>query len=163
MNNNFFTRPLISMFLMSSLTHLSVVANEIRNEELLREQWLKERFSEQHERLIPVVAVADMYFGCQQSNNDGTKLTIKSLIVTLDKNQLAEKLISCLGENSPKSDVALNYGLLGCFHEQLADLSENEKTQKMKLVKNAIASLSREERQKSFTQCVTDQAISYLK
>jgi hypothetical protein len=71
--------------------------------------------------------------------------------------------MSCLKGKSVKSDIALNYGLTGCFHEQLAELSAQEKQQKMQLVSKAIAALSREERQKSFTQCVTDQAITYLK
>ena len=33
----------------------------------------------------------------------------------MDKNTLAEKLGSCLGEDTMQSDVALDFGLLGCF------------------------------------------------
>lgn len=127
------------------------------------DQWLKARFGEQHEKLIPIVAVADMYFSCQQDLEPDSQLTIKALITELDRDVLAEKLITCLDGASVKSDLALNYGLKGCFHEQLSALSLPEKQQKMILVTKAIAALSRVERQKSFTQCVTDQAIGYLK
>lgn len=126
--------------------------------------WLKQRFSEQHEKLIPVVAVADMFFSCNQVRNiDERNYQIAELIQEMDKNKLAEKLSLCLGEDSMQSDIALNFGLLGCFHEQLAHLPEQEKQQKMKLVIQAVASLSLEERKKSFTQCVTEQTIHYLK
>ncbi|MFT6195497.1 MAG: hypothetical protein ACJASU_002415 [Cognaticolwellia sp.] len=64
---------------------------------------------------------------------------------------------------SPKSDTALNYGLKACFYEQFDQLSLVEKQQKMAVVTQIIATLSRSERQKSFTQCVTDQAIHYLR
>jgi hypothetical protein len=80
----------------------------------------------------------------------------------MDKIRLAEKLITCLGDDNLQSEVALNFGLLGCFHEQLAHLPESERQQKMMLVKQAILSLSLSERQKSLTQCVTEQAIHYL-
>jgi hypothetical protein len=134
--------------------------NEISDE---MNQWLKSRFSAQHEALIPIVAVADMLYSCQQEEGIGQNIAIKNLITTLDKNTLAEQLITCLAGASPKSDIALNYGLKGCFHEQLAELSAVEQQQKMRLVTKAIAALSRSERQKSFTQCVTEQAIHYLR
>lgn len=126
-------------------------------------QWLKSRFSAQHETLTPIVAVADMLYGCQQEKSLGQSMAVKNLITTLDKNTLAEQLITCLAGVSLQSDTALNYGLKGCFHEQLAELSEVEQQQKMRLVTKAIAALSRSERQKSFTQCVTEQAIHYLR
>jgi len=133
-------------------------------EKLDHDQWLKDRFSDQHEQLIPIVAVADMFFSCNKiRKTDPIGYQIKELITVMHKDELAEKLSLCLAEDLIKSEVALNFGLLGCFHEQLAQLPNEEKQQKMKLVKQAIASLSREERQKSFTQCVTDQAIGYLK
>jgi hypothetical protein len=62
-----------------------------------------------------------------------------------------------------KSDVALNFGLFGCFQAQLAHLPKAERDQKMILVKQAVSSLSHSERKKSFTQCVTEQSIHYLK
>jgi hypothetical protein len=140
------------------------VAQAQSSQQLSHEQWLKARFGAQHEQLVPIVAVADIYFSCNNAReNSQPSLSIKALITTLDKNTLAEKLMSCLKGKSVKSDIALNYGLTGCFHEQLAELSAQEKQQKMQLVSKAIAALSREERQKSFTQCVTDQAITYLK
>ncbi|MFT5755999.1 MAG: hypothetical protein ACI9LM_000711 [Alteromonadaceae bacterium] len=127
------------------------------------EQWLKDRFSIQHQDLIPIVAVADMFFSCNKvRKTDPLSYKIKELITVMDKDVLAEKLSQCLADDPIKSEIALNFGLLGCFHEQLAGLPKEDKQQKMTLVRQAIASLSRAERQKSFTQCVTDQAIGYL-
>jgi len=126
--------------------------------------WLKKRFSEQHQMLIPVVAVADIFYACNiERRTDPTEYELSDLILKMDKNQLAQKLALCLGDDSIKSDIALNFGLLGCFHEQLAHLPANEGQQKMRLVKTAIYSLSHGERKKSFSQCVTQQAIHYLK
>lgn len=127
------------------------------------EAWLKEKFSEQHQKLIPVVAVADMLYSCNKARKiEPVTYKLSDLILNMDKNRLAEKLIVCLGEDSMQSEVALNFGLLGCFQEQLAHLPETERQQKMALVEKAILALSRSERKKSFTQCVTEQAIHYL-
>jgi hypothetical protein len=104
-----------------------------------------------------------MLYSCQQQKKKAEILTIKALITQLDKNTLAEQLITCLAGESPKSDTALNYGLKACFYEQFDQLSLVEKQQKMAVVTQIIATLSRSERQKSFTQCVTDQAIHYLR
>ncbi|UUO23952.1 hypothetical protein FGD67_12490 [Colwellia sp. M166] len=134
-----------------------------QSQTLDRDQWLKARFGAQHDALIPIVAVADMLYGCQQTKHADNSVNIKSLITQLDKNNLAEKLIACLAGESLKSDEALNYGLTGCFNEQFAHLPLAEKQQKMALVSKAINGLSRVERQKSFTQCVTEQAIHYLR
>ncbi|WP_440877178.1 hypothetical protein [Thalassotalea sp. PLHSN55] len=128
------------------------------------EQWLKERFYEQHQKLIPVVAVADMFYACNLERKvDDNNHPISYLVNKMDKQLLAEQLQKCLAGDDLKSDVAINFGLKGCFHEQLAELPEAERQQKFKLVKQAIGSLSKEQRQQSLTQCVTDQAISYLK
>lgn len=126
-------------------------------------QWLKQRFADQHEKLIPIVAVADMYFGCDLKSNQEPNYQIKSLIMDMDRDELATKLKSCLAENTIHSEVAINYGLIGCFNEQLNKLPKNEKQDKMKLVRSAISSLSFEEKKKSFTKCVTSQAVSYLR
>ena len=154
-----------SMAVLFSLlmTAISAPLYAEQSQTLDTNQWLKARFGAQHQALIPIVAVADMLYGCQKKQHANQSATIKTLITELDKNTLAEQLITCLKGESPKSDIALNYGLEGCFHEQLAGLSATEKQQKMRLVTNAIAALSRADRQKSFTQCVTDQAISYLR
>lgn len=126
--------------------------------------WLKHKFSEQHQKLIPVIAVADMFYACNiERKVDPIDYQLHYLIVTMDKNRLAQKLTLCLGDNTIQSEVAINFGLLGCFHEQLAHLPSAERQQKMLLVKNAIHALSNNERKKSFTQCVTEQAIHYLK
>lgn len=127
-------------------------------------EWLKQRFSKQHQQLISVVAVADMFFSCnKERNTNKTDYSLSFLINEMDKNTLAENLDSCLGEDTMQSDVALNFGLFGCFHEQLAHLPQTEREQKMHLVKQAVSALSHEERKKSFTQCVTEQSINYLK
>lgn len=127
-------------------------------------EWLKSLFSKQHEALIPKVAVADMFYACNiESNHDFGKKSLKELINNVSKERLAEKLTACLGNESVKSEKAVDFGLIGCFQDQLGDLPENEQRQKIKLVKQAIASLSINEKKKSLSQCVTDQAISYLK
>lgn len=151
---------ILSCFIALNI-HVPVNAEQIQK--LNMDQWLKSRFGAQHDKLIPIVAVADMFFSCQKQKKVKSDLTIKALITKIDKNELAEQLTGCLAGESPKSDTALNYGLMGCFHEQLSNLSSEEKEQKMRLVIKAIAALSRAERQKSFTQCVTEQSISYLK
>lgn len=127
-------------------------------------EWLKKRFNEQHQALIPVVAVADMFFVCNQERKvDTSNYSISILVNKMDRNILAEKLSDCLGDDTMQSDAALNFGLLGCFHAQLAHLPEIDREQKMALVKQAISSLSHDERKKSFTQCVTEQSIHHLK
>ena len=151
---------IVAYFIVAASVSMPLLAEE---QTLEANKWLKARFGEQHQALIPIVAVADMVYSCQQDNKIDNSLTIKALITQLDRNALAEKLISCLAGESAKSDLALNYGLKGCFHEQLADLSLEERQQKMSLVTKAITALSRSERQKSFTQCVTEQAIHYLR
>ncbi len=125
--------------------------------------WLMKKFSSQHEKLIPVVAVADMFYACNKARKvDAINYPLADLINKMPKNKLAEKLALCLGEDTMQSDIALNFGLQGCFHEQLAHLPKAEQQQKTVLVEKAILSLSRAERKKSFTQCVTEQAIHYL-
>jgi len=159
---------LISLYLLLQVSFLSVQAqqNDITESASMAEHntWLKKQFSEQHQKLIPVVAVADMLYSCNKKRQiEPVNFKLNDLILNMDKNRLAEKLILCLGDDDMQSEIALNFGLLGCFHEQLAHLPENERQQKMVLVRKAILSLSRNERKKSFTQCVTQQAIHYLK
>ena len=125
--------------------------------------WLKSEFSKQHEKLIPVVAVADMFYACNKARKiDRIDYQLSDLVTKMHKKQLAEKLTLCLDKDTIQSDVALNFGLLGCFHEQLAHLPKVERQQQMLLVEKAILSLSHSERKKSFTQCVTEQSIHYL-
>ena len=127
-------------------------------------QWLKQEFSEQHQELMPVIAVADMLFACNNARAIGVASnSVSNLIAEMDKNQLAVKLALCLGDDDIKSDQALNFGLQGCFHAQLAKFPEKERQQKLLLVNKAILALSRAERQKSFTKCVNAQAMQYLK
>ncbi|WP_211342292.1 hypothetical protein [Litorilituus sediminis] len=155
---------LLAMLAINPLTSYASASTQNSDNSLDRDAWLKMRFSKQHEELIPVVAVADMFFSCNRARKtDEQNYQLKDLVQKMDKGELAEKLADCLGEDNMQSEAALNFGLLGCFHDQLAHLPEQEKKQKMKLVKQAIASLSRSERQRSFTQCVTEQSIHYLK
>ena len=155
----------LSLLLLVSSVPTQAFSKNSKQEQITTEHkaWLKEKFSEQHKKLIPIVAVADMYYACNKRRKvDPISYQLTDLVNKIDKNQLADKLSLCLGEDTVQSDVALNFGLLGCFHEQLSHLSEIEKKQRMALVEKAILSLSRNERKKSFTQCVTEQAIHYL-
>ena len=127
------------------------------------EQWLKQRFSEQHQQLMPVVAVADIFFSCNQARQTAqSNYSLHYLIKQMDKNSLAKKLDNCLGEDTMHSSIAINFGLLACFQDQVSYLPTTEQEQKMALVKQAVSSLSYDERKKSFTQCVTEQSIHYL-
>ena len=165
--------PFTSLFFMLSINVLltnTLLAQDLYkgiNEDKESSQdhnaWLKQRFSEQHEKLIPVIAVADIFYACNiERKIDLINYQLKDLILSMDKNRLAEKLAQCLGDDTIQSEVAINFGLLGCFHEQLAHLTKAERQQKMLLVKSAMLSLPSNERKKSFTQCVTEQAIHYL-
>ena len=155
----------LSFLVLSHFYLLSAQAAETssRDEVAQHNAWLKKQFSEQHQQLTPKVVVADMLYACNKVRQiEPVNFQLKDLIVNMDKIRLAEKLVRCLGEDELQSDVALNFGLFGCFHAQLAHLPETERQQKMALVKNAVLSLSREERKKSLTQCVSQQAIHYL-
>jgi len=126
-------------------------------------QWLKNEFADKHQAIIPKVAVADMFYGCNLVRNiDPIPYQVSQIIKQMDKNKLADKLNQCLNGDTPQSDSALNFGLVGCFTDQLSALSKAERSEKMELVAGAIGRLSREQRQKSFTKCVTEQAIKYI-
>jgi hypothetical protein len=126
--------------------------------------WLKQRFTEQHQKLIPVIAVADIFYACNMKRKvEPIDYQFSDLILIMDKDLLAQKLALCLGDDTIQSEIAVDFGLIGCFHEQLAYLSTDERKQNMLLVKKSIKSLSTRERKKSFTQCATEQAIYYLK
>ena len=153
------------ILLFSSVFSVAAEQRDLAENDSVAEHnaWLKDTFSEQHEQLIPIVAVADMLYACNQERKiEPVKYKLNDLILNMDKNRLAEKLMLCLNEDNMQSDTALNFGLVGCFHEQLAHLPDVERQQKMALVEKTIESLSRSERKKSFTQCVSAQAIHYL-
>ena len=125
--------------------------------------WLMKEFAPKHQALIPKVAVADMFYGCNLVRKvDPVPYQLPQIIKQMDKGLLAEKLSTCLDGASAQSDTALNFGLVGCFSDQLSELSPADRQEKMALVENAIKRLSREQRQKSFTKCVTEQAIKYI-
>lgn len=158
------TIPLSFLLLSNIFVVQAQQSDATLSEEVVQHNiWLKQQFSEQHQQLIPKVAVADMLFACNQARKIApVTYQLTDLILNMDKNRLAEKLIICLGDDELQSEVALNFGLFGCFHDQLAHLPETERQQKMALVKKAVLSLSRSERKKSLTQCVSQQAIHYL-
>lgn len=154
-----------AFFLLFITINVQALESKVANDTSTAEHnaWLKNKFSEQHQSLIPIVAVADMLYACNQARKvEPVTYQFKALILHMDKNRLAEKLLSCLGDDNMQSDIALNFGLLGCFEEQLMHLPDIEREQKMTLVKKAIKALSHDERKKSFTQCVSAQAIHYL-
>jgi len=128
------------------------------------QQWLKDKFNDQHTKLIPKVAVADVFFACNNDkNNTYGKYSLSTLITTTHKDILAEKANHCLAGEAISSNIAINYGLLGCFQDQFKNLPENERESKLNQVKTAFKTLSKAERQKSFTKCVINQSITYLK
>jgi hypothetical protein len=156
-----------ALLILSCLTLPFILsANTVQKtpEQLEHDKWLKLRFSEQHKKLIPIVAVADMFFACDKAKNSGSaNYQINELVEDMNRDLLAEKLTQCLAGASMKSDIALNHGLQGCFYQQFSHLPPKQKQEKMQVVTTSIASLGRKERQKSFSRCVTDQAIRYLK
>ncbi len=158
-----YTTPSYAWWLVAASASSSAMEASSDNDKAHNE-WLKQRFSKQHQQLIPIVAVADIFYRCNKARKvDNVEYELSFLITQMDKNTLAEKLGDCLGDDTMQSDTALNFGLFGCFEQQLAHLPKAEQEQKMQLVKQAIASLSHDERKKSFTQCVTEQSIHYLK
>ncbi|WNC68314.1 hypothetical protein RI845_17565 [Thalassotalea nanhaiensis] len=119
------------------------------------------QFSKMHEQLMPIVAVADMFYGCHL-NKAQEQYTLEFLINDMDKELLATKLSECLGEENLASDNALNYGIKACFSDQMSHLPDDEQQKNIEQVDNVLAELPRSERQKSFTQCVNNQTLKYL-
>ncbi|OUS28101.1 hypothetical protein A9Q98_08160 [Thalassotalea sp. 42_200_T64] len=119
------------------------------------------KFAEMHQQLMPVVAVADMFYGCNISSEQ-TQFSLQNLIHNMDKDVLATKLSNCLGEENIASDKALNFGLQGCFIDQMSHLPDAQRKQRLLEVNDIIKLLPRAERQKSFTQCVNNQTLKYL-
>lgn len=157
-NNKVLCAVLVLLYTM----HCSILAAE-QKQLTDHEQWLKKQFSQQHRALMPVVAVADIFFSCNKQNKFGSgKYSLETLITKMNKTELARKLDTCLAGHSVSSVVAINYGLLGCFQDQFQSLPATERENRLKAVSKAITSLSIEEKKKSFTQCVTDQSIKYL-
>lgn len=152
----------LGVFLLGAQSTFAYTGKQ-NNKDTPYNDWLKKEFSAQHQELIPVVAVADIYYSCNEARKvDAVTSSINELVLKLDRNTLALKLTNCLGDDTVKSDIAINFGLKACFKAQLAHLEQKDQVAKMALVDKAILSLSRSERQQSFTQCVTDQAIQYL-
>jgi hypothetical protein len=126
-------------------------------------QWLTDQFEEKHQNLMPFVAVADMFWACnKQRQSSAEQYSLKYLVNVMDKNILARKLATCLDDDEIKSETALNFGLLACFSEQLKALPEKVQAEKIKIVEDSFLGLSYEQRQKSFTKCISEQAMEYL-
>ncbi|WNC72673.1 hypothetical protein RGQ13_01460 [Thalassotalea psychrophila] len=119
------------------------------------------QFSEMHQQLMPIVAVADMFYGCHL-NKPQEQYALNFLINDMDRNLLATKLSECLGEENLASDNALNFGIKACFSDQMSHLTESEQQKNIEQVEAVLAKLPRAERQKSFTQCVNNQTLKYL-
>jgi hypothetical protein len=154
----------LSVLMASQMAFASEQSQSVANAQSSNEQTVHQRFREQHEKLIPIVAVADMFFACNRATkSDDYDHQIDDLVLKMNKNELADKLVSCLNGASLKSDIALNYGLVGCFHAQMKSLDQQQYNEKMAQLDQLLASLPREERQQTFTKCVTDQAIYYIK
>ena len=152
---------LLSVFFITS--SLSVSAFSAKYPKNDYDQWLKKEFSAQHESLIPIVAVASILSGCNEIRQiEQITYQLKNLIVETDKAVLAEKLITCLGDDEIKSEQAIDFGIIGCFGVQFETLELAEKVAKTNQVKALLTSLSYQEKQQSFTKCTTMQAIEYL-
>lgn len=127
------------------------------------EAWLKNKFSQQHQQLLPKVTVANMFAACNKARKtDPVNYHIKDLVQKMSKPLLSEKLQLCLSTDSIQSEQAINFALIGCFSEQFNQLSEQEYTQNMNNVEQLLTRLPKVEKQKSLTKCVTMQAIQYL-
>ncbi len=152
---------LISLFFcVSSYAQTSTTANLNNSANDQNPDEMVKQFSLLHQQLMPKVAVADMYYGCELTQSK--QYSFRQLIIEMDKTELAEKLVACLGEETLASDRALNLGILACFIDQTNHLPEQEQQQHLEQVKNALYNLPRAERQKSFTQCVNNQTLKYL-
>lgn len=143
------------IFSVSALAQTSTTPANTSSPEKMVEQ-----FSQLHKQLMPKVAVADIYYGCHLAEE--TQYSIDYLVTEMDKDLLAQKLMACLGEDNIASDKALNFGIKGCFVDQLSTLPEAEQQASLEQVEQATVSLPRDERQKSFTQCVNNQTLKYL-
>ena len=151
---------LLSVVLSAFFTNYSYAQSKTE----ATEQALQQRFIDKHQLIIPVVAVADMFFACnRQRHTDNYDYQIADLINKMDKGQLAEKLSSCLGGESLKSDIALNFGLIGCFHSQMASLDQKKYDEKMGQLELLLVKLPRAQRQKTFTKCVSEQALYFVR
>ncbi|SET39371.1 hypothetical protein [Thalassotalea agarivorans] len=151
-------KPLICLLL-----GLFLLPNSVASEDKQHDKWLKEKFAEQHQALIPKVLVADIFYACNQDKGvDPIPYKLADIITKMPADRLADKVTECLGNDDIKSEQAIDYGLIACFKEQLSELPAKEREQKFAMVKKAIAALSLEEKQRSLTHCVTDQAIAYL-
>ena len=156
------------LIILIAIWSMSALANDgTANKEMNQSQynaWLKDKFHQQHQNIMPKVAVADMFYACNKvRKSDPIGYRLKDLIVKMPKNQLALKLSECLAGDTMKSDIALNFGLEGCFTDQFTELPHDEKKLKMALVTTAIHNLTRKEREQSFAKCVNQQSINYLK
>ena len=151
----------IAMVIFSVAFNSAVWAQTGSAPALADDKNMMKAFSTQHQDLMPIVAVADMYYGCVLAK-DPTPPEFLTLITQTDKNKLAEQLSNCLGEDSLASDAALNNGLIACFSDQTSHLPVQERDQSMQQVKEAIRALPRSERQRSFTQCVNNQTLKYM-
>ena len=127
------------------------------------EKWLKDQFSEQHQALIPIVAVANIFSGCNQIRKfDPINYQIKDLVLKMDKQVLSDKTLGCLANDKIHSEVAIDFGVLACFKQQMSHQTKAEIKEKMAQVSKALAELPLSEKKKSFTECTTYQAIEYL-
>jgi hypothetical protein len=124
---------------------------------------LIETLAIRHQQLMTVVAVADIYFGCQQANPaQHQSYPHSELISKINPNALAEKLEACLNTMPLKSEKAIEYGLIGCISDQVKGLAEEKQQQHLAKLKALLSKLTIAEKQKNFTKCVNDQALEYL-
>ncbi|MGB0936320.1 MAG: hypothetical protein ACPGTQ_02620 [Colwellia sp.] len=172
---NFFSILLLTLLMSESVlatTWLNMIEQNNKEvgssveEEMTDKQytaWSKDKYYAQHQALIPKVAVANIFWACNKiRKTDPIGYRLKDLILKMRKDQLALKLSECLGDDEVKSNIGLNFGLVGCFSDQFLSLPAEEKKLKMALVNSAIEDLTREEREQSFAKCVNQQSFNYI-
>lgn len=127
------------------------------------EKWLKEQFAEKHQRLMPKVLVANIYYGCNLVKKlEPVTFPVEHLVKRINKTELAEKLENCLGEQNVQSEKATNYGLVACFSDQFSVLPKTEQKKRLAQVKAALTTLPTDEKHRSFIKCTTEQTIQYI-
>ncbi len=151
-------------FIMIMLSFSSIAQDSkepVTKPQLQSPEALVASFEKMHQELMPVVAVADMFYGCNKAAG-GEDYSFETLINDMDKEQLATKLTTCLGSDSLASDEALDFGIMACFADMVSDMEEAEQTTRLNQVREVLKELPREQRQSNFTQCVNNQTLKYL-
>ena len=150
----------LPVLVLSLLSVNSFAQPSTKTAEVLSPEVMVEKFSALHQNLMPKVAVADIFYGCNLDNKP--HFSFSTLINKMDKNELGVKLMNCLGEDNIASDRALNFGIKACFIDEMEGIEADIREEKLKQVDTLLQNLPKDERQRTFTQCVNNQTLKYL-